>query len=135
MVSLDWNQLDLAAEGGNGTTAANDWRLSQADDGLGRSSGPGALVARFAGGQPVSVRLRRALELAGEARDGDRALRAGLEVAQLDVAAGELVADDHREVRAVAGRGLELLAELPLAQLGPDGQPGRRAAPWRFAGA
>ena len=41
-------------------------------------------------------------ELADQVDERDGALGAGLEVAQLDVAVGQLVAEDDREVRTVA---------------------------------
>ena len=50
----------------------------------------------------------------------DRLLRGRAEVAQHDVAVGQLVADDHREVRAVLDRRLELAAELARREVGAD---------------
>src|SRR2546427_1701499 len=61
------------------------------------------------------------LDLAREPVQGDRTLRARLEVPELDVARRELVADDHREVGAVARGSLELPAELAHAEIGPCG--------------
>ena len=78
--------------------------------------------------------LRRAFELAREAGDADHPLRARLEVAELDVPAAQLVAEDDREVRPVARRRLELPAELALAELGAAGALSR-AGPWRFVAA
>ena len=64
------------------------------------------------------------VELAGEVIDRDELLGSGLEVAELDLAVAELVAEDDREVGPVPGGRLELLAELALAELGPGGDPG-----------
>ena len=58
-------------------------------------------------------------DLAGEVVDADELLGPGLEVLELDLALAQLVADDDGEVGPVAGRGLELFAELPRAELGP----------------
>src|SRR5439155_27083835 len=79
---------------------------------------------RSALGQPMAVRSRGALELPSEIRHGHDPLRAGLEIAELDVPAAQLVAKDHREVRPVARGRLELLPELQLAQLGPRRKAG-----------
>src|SRR5213079_2981394 len=70
------------------------------------------------------VRFRGPLQLARERRDLDRTLGARLEITKLDVPARELVADDHREVGAVARCRLELLAELALSELGAGGEAG-----------
>ena len=42
---------------------------------------------------------------------------------QLDLPLGQLVADDHREVGSIAGRRLQLLAELARRELRPGGDP------------
>src|SRR5438309_3973125 len=65
-----------------------------------------------------------AADLAGEVVEADELLRAGLEVLELDLALAQLVADDDGEVGPVAGSRLELLAELPLTELGPRRQAG-----------
>src|SRR3954451_4423979 len=67
-----------------------------------------------------------ALDLTRQVRERRDLVRAGREVAQPDLARGELVADDDREVCVVARRGLELLAELSTAELGA-GRDARRA--------
>jgi len=63
-------------------------------------------------------------DLAGEVVDADELLGPGLEVLELDLALAQLVADDDREMGPVAGRRLELLAQLPLSELGPRRQAG-----------
>ena len=55
----------------------------------------------------------------------DELLGSGVEVLELDLAVGELVADDHREMGAVPGRRLQLLPELALRELRPGRDPGR----------
>src|SRR3954453_22200657 len=67
-----------------------------------------------------------ALDLTRQVQQRDDLLRAGREVAQPDLARGQLIADDDREVCVVARRGLELLAELSTADLGA-GRNARRA--------
>src|SRR3954468_10888621 len=67
-------------------------------------------------------------ELAREVVDADGPLGAGEQVAELDLAGCELVAEDHREVRAVASGALELSTELPRRQLRPCDDPRRPQA-------
>src|SRR5665811_1286155 len=50
-------------------------------------------------------------------------LRAGVQVLELYVALGQLVADDDGEVSVLLGGGLQLAGQLPLPQLGSDGKP------------
>ena len=69
-------------------------------------------------------------EVPGNARlqvltDREHVASGGLQVAQLDVPLVQLVANDHREVCAVAGGRLQLLPQLARAQLRPRGKPGR----------
>ena len=66
------------------------------------------------------VRLVGSAQLTGQVGDGHRPLRAGLEIAQLDLPGDPLVAQDDREMGPLLGRRLELAAELALAELGPD---------------
>ena len=73
---------------------------------------------------PMAVGLRGGGELAGKIGDGDKLLAPGLEIAQLDLAVGELVADDDGEVGVVAGRRFELLAELANCEVRSDSQAG-----------
>jgi hypothetical protein len=61
------------------------------------------------GGSAMPMRLLAALDLAGEVRKRHRVLRGRAEVAQLDQSLPQLVAQDHREVGALA-RGLFELA-------------------------
>jgi hypothetical protein len=70
----------------------------------------------------VPVRRLRPGDLAGQSRHGHFALRPGLEVAKLDVAMGELVPEDHGEVRVLPGRLLELATETPHSEVRPGGQ-------------
>jgi len=60
-------------------------------------------------------------QFAWEIVEPDRLLGPRREVLDLDVAFDQLVADDDREVRPVAHRCLELLAELPAAELRTSG--------------
>ena len=73
----------------------------------------------------VSMGAMGTFDLAGEVGDRDELLGAGRQVAQADLARRELVAEDDREVGAVASRGLELLAELAPAELGAGRDPRR----------
>ena len=73
----------------------------------------------------MAVGLRRGGQLAGEIRDGDELLASRLEIAQLDLTIGKLVADDDREVGVVACRRLELLRELADGELRAYRQAGR----------
>ena len=66
---------------------------------------------------------RRPAELLREVVEPDRALRAGFEIAELDLAVGQLVADDHREVGPVPSRGLELSTEFADGEIGAGRQP------------
>ena len=84
-----------------------------------------ARAAPSCGSLPVAVRAVGAPDLAGEVADGDELLGPGRQVAQADLAVGQLVADDHREVGVLARGGLELLAELAAAELGPGRDPRR----------
>jgi len=68
----------------------------------------------------VAVRLAGAGEMPDEVGGRDELLRPGLQVAQLDLAVGELVTEDHGEVGAFLRGGLELAAELPVREVGPS---------------
>src|SRR6185295_2089414 len=74
---------------------------------------------------PVVMARPGPLELANQVVDRDELLRPRFQIPNLDLAVGKLVADDHREVGAVSSGRLELLAELPLAQLRPGDEPRR----------
>ena len=65
-----------------------------------------------------------ALELAHQVGHVDQPLRAGLKVAQLHLARVELVADDDREMGALARHPLELAAERARGQVGRGCNPG-----------
>jgi hypothetical protein len=75
-------------------------------------------------GSAVPVRALGAGEVAGEVAERDDALRPRLEVADLDLAVRQLVAQDDGEVRPVPAGGLELAAELPAREVGPCTEPG-----------
>jgi hypothetical protein len=57
------------------------------------------------------------MELAGQVCAIDGPLRAGLEILQLDLLRGGGLTEDHREVGSLARGGLDLPAELALAQV------------------
>jgi hypothetical protein len=63
-------------------------------------------------------------DLTGKVRNGDRLLRTRREVAKLDLARGQLVADDDSEMGMVPCRHLELLPELPSREICPGRDPG-----------
>ena len=65
------------------------------------------------------------LDLARQVADRDELLGPGRQVAQPDLALRQLVAEDHREVGVLLRGCLELLAELPVAELSPGGDPRR----------
>jgi hypothetical protein len=69
----------------------------------------------------VAVGLGRSGKLAGEIDERDELLAAGLEIPELDLAAGQLVAEDHGEVGMIPGSRFELFAELADGQLGANG--------------
>src|SRR3954447_9461749 len=67
----------------------------------------------------VPMCLMRPTQLASEVVERNDLLGAGGQVLQLDVAVGQLIAEDHREMASFLGCRLELLAELAPAELGP----------------
>ena len=75
------------------------------------SGGPGSSAISVLP-RAVLVGAVRPSDLGGEVGERHDLLGARRQVAQLDLAGGELVADDDREVGLFLGRRLELLAEL-----------------------
>ena len=67
----------------------------------------------------------RPLDLARQVGERHELLGPGRQVAQADLAGRQLVAEDDREMGAVARGRLELLAELAAAELGARRDPGR----------
>ena len=61
------------------------------------------------------------LDLTSQVDDGHELLGAGRQIAQADIATTELIAEDHREVGAVACSRLELLAEFAPPELCASG--------------
>src|SRR6185503_2874155 len=83
----------------------------------------------------VVMRLMGSRHLARKVCEGDHLLAASRQVPELDLAVRQLIADDDREMRLVASRGLELLTELSLAELRARRDPlaakqGRDAQPF-----
>ena len=70
------------------------------------------MVSRHGDG-PVGLAPPRA----ARSLNADHLLRSSRQIPELDLAVRQLVADDDREVGLVAGGGLQLLAELALAEL------------------
>ena len=58
-------------------------------------------------------------------RQADRLLLAAFEILQADLAAGELLAHDHRPSSSGLCGCLELLSELAVARIGANAQAGR----------
>ena len=56
----------------------------------------------------------RSGKLSGQVRQRHDVLSAGLEVFELNVTLGQLVADDHREVGMLLGGGFKLAGQLAL---------------------
>ena len=71
----------------------------------------------------VVVTLRGPRQFAGQVRERHHTLRARLQILELNVALGQLVADDDGEVGMFFGGGLQLAGQLALCQLGSDGKP------------
>src|SRR5450759_4664299 len=69
------------------------------------------------------VALGRSGKLSGQVRQWHHTLRASLQVLELDMALGQLVADDDGEVSMLFGGGLQLAVQLARGQLGSDGKP------------
>ena len=88
--------------------------LSEAD--LTRMS----LRGRSALPHPMAVGLRRGGELAGEIDERDELLAAGFEIPELDLATGQLVAENHGEMGVIASGRFELFAELAGGELGAN---------------
>ena len=62
----------------------------------------------------VMVARGRSGKLSGQVRQRHDVLSAGLEVFELNVTLGQLVADDHREVGMLLGGGFKLAGQLAL---------------------
>src|SRR5436309_194236 len=87
-----------------------------------RKTGVAAIAVRAA--SAMAMALLGAAQFADEVGDRHDPLGARLEVAQLDVAVRELVAEDDREVRSLPARALQLAAELARRELRPDAEAG-----------
>src|SRR5688500_17701776 len=72
---------------------------------------------------PVTVGGVRTRDLASDVRGRDDLLGPCRQIAELDVAVRQLVADDDREMGLLLGRRFELLPELAAAELGARGDP------------
>src|SRR5688572_11751706 len=109
----------MPTTGGRRPPAARQGTRSTPPDRLRRPAAGRAPRRRSSAERGAVAMLRPgASELSREVAERDVTLRAGLEVADDDVAAVHLVAADDREVGAFPRRALELLAELAAAQVG-----------------